>query len=238
VSPREGHRRQRTRGALALFVLLLAAILLGTHALERQRPVVDTSDLLVTGLPAASISATNPRTCLRGVEDSGIEEIRSELVPGERISSDQIYSCPQAFDGRRIVFAGEAIGELLRRDGGAWLQVNDDGYALEVGPLGRHDDRRGFNSGLSVWLPDGLHEQVEGFGGPSRRGDVLLLEGQLLRADPADGGGTTLRAERMVVLAPSVELDEPLHLLQVWVAGALSALAAAALVWSRRERAR
>lgn len=238
MSPREGRRRKRTRGALVLFVLLLAAVLLGTHALERQRPLVDTDDLAVTGLPRASISATNPRTCLRGVEASGIEDVRSELVPGERISSDQIFACPQAFDGRRIVFAGEAIGELLRRDGGAWLQVNDDAYALEVGPLGRHDDLRGFNSGLSVWLPDGMHEQVQGVGGPSRRGDVLLLEGQLLRADPADGGGTTLRADRMVVLAPSVELDEPLHVLQLLVAAGMAVLAIGTLLWSRRVRAR
>jgi hypothetical protein len=230
------HRRKRTRGALLLFALLVAVVLAGTDALMRQRPVADTSDLVVTGLPPASVSAANPRTCLRGVEASGIEDIRSELRPGERISSAQIEGCPQAFDGLRILYAGEAIGEVLPRRGGAWLQVNDDDYALEVGPLGRHDDRRGFNAGLSVWLPDGLHEEISGFGGPDRRGDVLLLEGQLLRADPADGGGTTLRAERMTVLAPSVELAEPLHVLQVVVAVVLGSVAIGALVWSARAR--
>jgi hypothetical protein len=238
VREREHHRRKRTRGALLLFVLLLALVLAGTDALMRQRPTVDTSDLVVTGLPPVSASAANPRTCLRGVEASGIEDIRSELRPGERISSTQIDACPQAFDGLRILFAGEAIGDLLPRRGGAWLQVNDDAYALEVGPLGRHDDRRGFNLGLSVWLPDGLHEQVEGLGGPDRRGDVLLLEGELLRADPADGGGTTLRADRLTVVAPSVELAEPLHVLQAVVAAVLGAVAIGALVWSARTRAR
>lgn len=235
---REHRRRKRTRGALLLFVLLIALVLAGTDTLMRQRPIADTSDLAVTGLPPLSASAANPRTCLRGVEASGIEDIRSELQPGERISSTQITACPQAFDGLRILYAGEAIGELLPRRGGGWVQVNDDAYALEVGPLGRHDDRRGFNSGLSVWLPDGLHEQVEGFGAPDRRGDVLLLEGELVRADPADGGGTTLRADRLTVLAPSVALEEPLHVLQAIVAGVLGLIAIAAVTWSVRVRGR
>ncbi len=221
-----------------LFVLFVTVVLAGSDALMRNRPVVDTSDLVVTGLPPLSTSAANPRTCLRGVEASGIEEIRSELVRGERISSDQIDACPQAFDGLRITFAGEAIGDVLRRDGGAWVQVNDDAYALEVGPLGRHAERRGFNNGLSVWLPDGLHERIEGVGGPDRRGDVLLLEGVLHRADPADGGGTTLRAERLNVLAASVELEEPLHTLQAIVAAVLGVLATGAVLWARRVRSR
>ncbi len=231
-------RRQRTRGALLLTVTLLTLVLLGTDTLMRHRPVVDTSDLVVEGLPPRSVSAANPRTCLRGVEDSGIEDIRSELRPGERPSSAQIDACPQAFDGLRIVFAGEAIGEALRRRGGAWVQVNDDDYALEVGPLGRHAERRGFNDGLSVWLPDGLHERIEGFGGPDRRGDVVLLTGTLLRADPADGGGTTLRADGLTVLAPSVELAEPLHVPQAIVAVLLALGTVGLLVWSARERAR
>lgn len=231
-------RRQRTRGALLVSVLLVTAVLTGTGLLERHRPVVDTAELVVTGLPPHSASAANPRTCLRGVEDLGIEDIRAELRPGERISSDQIFACPQAFDGLDIVFAGEAIGDVLPRRGGAWVQVNDDAYALEVGPLGRHDDRRGPNSGLSVWLPDGLHEQLSGLGGPERRGDVVLLTGTLRRADPEDGGGTTLRAEELTVLADSVALDEPLHLPQAIVAALLAAGTVGLLVWSHRVRNR
>jgi hypothetical protein len=230
-------RRGRTRGALTLSVLLVTLVLAGTDALVRFKPVVDTSDLVVEGLPPLTPSAAEPRTCLRGVEASGIREIREELSAGERVSSSQIFACPQAFDGLTITYAGEAIGDLLERDGGAWLQVNDDAYALEVGPLARHDDHRGVNTGLSVWLPDGLHEQVSGVGRPDRRGDVLLLEGTLLRTDPADGGGTTLRAERLEVLAPSVELEEPFHPVQAAVALVMGVGTVVALIWSRRAQA-
>jgi hypothetical protein len=89
-----------------------------------------------------------------------------------------------------------------------------------------------------VWLPDGLHERIEGVGRHERRGDVLLLEGAVFRADPDDGGGITLRADELEVLAPTVEIPEPFHLIQAIVAGLLGVLALAGLVWSRRAKQR
>ncbi|MEX1178072.1 MAG: hypothetical protein WEB09_06390 [Nitriliruptor sp.] len=231
-------RRRRTRGALLVSVLLLVAVLAGTEVLVQLKPEVDTAQLRVEGLPPRAASAAEPRTCLRGVDASGIEEIREELGPSERVSSDQIFACPQAFDGLTVTFAGEVIGDLLDRDGGVWVQVNDDAYALEVGPQARHGDHRGFNTGLPVWLPDGMHEQITGLGGPDVRGDVLLIEGTLLRTDPADGGSTTLRAERATIVEPAVELPEPFHAVQAIVAAVLGVVTLVALEWSRRVKKR
>jgi hypothetical protein len=137
-----------------------------------------------------------------------------------------------------VSFIGEAIGEVLPRRGGAWVQVNDDDYALQHGPIGRHLEQAGFNTGISVWLPDGLHERIEGVGRPEVRGDVLALDGVLMRADPADGGGITLRADRMEVLASATEVPELLHTLQAIIAAVLATIALLALVWSRRARQR
>jgi hypothetical protein len=67
-----------------------------------------------------------------------------------------VTSCPAAYDGHRVTYVGELVGDLLRREGGAWVLVNDDDYALRVGPLPAHPELRGTNSGLSVWLPDPL----------------------------------------------------------------------------------
>jgi hypothetical protein len=229
-------RRQRTRRLLVVVVLGIALILAATEALLRAKPVADVEHLLVEDVPPLALPET--RTCTRHADDPAAEEIAAEFVPGGRLSSAQIYACPSAFDGFRVTFVGEAIGEVLRRRGGAWVQVNDDDYALDVGPIGAHLEQRGFNSGLSVWLPDGLHERIGGVGRPELRGDVLALEGVLLRADPADGGGITLRADRLEVVAPAVEVPEVLHVLQAIVAAVLAVAALAALVWSRRARQR
>jgi hypothetical protein len=228
-------RRQRTRRLLIAVVLGVALVLAGAEALLRAKPTVEVDDLRVDAPPLALAEV---RTCTRGTDDTTVDEIIEEFTPGGRVSSTQIYACPAAFDGLRVTFVGEAIGEVLPRRGGAWLQVNDDDYALEVGPLGPHVERRGFSAGLSVWLPDGLHERIEGVGRHERRGDVLLLEGAVFRADPDDGGGITLRADRLQILAATVEVPEPFHLVQAVVAGVLGLLALGGLVWSRRAKQR
>jgi hypothetical protein len=229
-------RRQRTRRLLFVLVLGLAAILAGAETLRDAKPVGDVTDLQIVDLPPLALGET--RTCTRHTDDPTADEIAAEFVAGGRVSSSQIYACPSAFDGLRVTFVGEAIGEVLPRDGGAWVQINDDDYALQHGPMGRHLEQAGFNTGLSVWLPDGMHERIEGVGRPEVRGDVLALEGVVLRADPDDGGGITLRADGMEVLARTVEVPEVLHRTQVVVAAALAFLAMGALVWSRRSRQR
>src|SRR5690606_33486163 len=135
------------------------------------------------------------RQCRRG-DEATIEEIREQHrgVTG-RVTSAQVVACPAAYDHLTVVFAGEVVGDLLRRRGGAWAQVNDDAYALEVGPLVGHRELDGFNSGLAVWFPDGLHEFIDEVGRPGVRGEVVLIEGTIRQSDPADGGGITLRAE-------------------------------------------
>jgi hypothetical protein len=228
-------RRQRTRRLLIAVVLGLAIVLAGAEALLRAKPTVEVDGLRVEAPPLALAEV---RTCNRGTDEETVDEVLAEFTPGGRVSSAQVYACPAAFDGLRVTFVGEAIGEVLPRRGGAWLQVNDDDYALEVGPLGPHVERRGFSGGISVWLPDGLHERIEGVGRHERRGDVLLLEGAIFRADPDDGGGITLRADSLQILAPTVEIPEPFHLVQAIVAGLLAMLALAGLVWSRRAKQR
>jgi hypothetical protein len=217
-------------------VLGIGLILAGAELLLRIKPVADIDHLQVPGVQPLTLAET--RTCTRHVDDPTADEIIGEFTPGGRVSSSQVYACPSAFDGFRVTFVGEAIGEVLRRDGGAWVQVNDDDYALQVGPIGAHLEQRGFNTGLSVWLPDGLHERIGGVGRPELRGDVVALEGVLLRADPDDGGGITLRADRLEVLATAQEVPEVFHHIQALVAAVLGILAFASLVWSRRARQR
>jgi hypothetical protein len=234
---RPPRRRRPTRWLLVAAVAAVALVLVGAEALLRAAPQLDRDELRVEDVPRLAMADT--RSCTRQQEDLAIvDEIRAELLNAGRIASAQVYACPLAFDGLRVTYVGEAIGEVIPRSGGAWLQVNDDDYALEVGPISGHRELRGFNSGLSVWLPDGLHERIEGVGRPERRGDVIQVTGVLLRADPQDGGGITLRADQLEILAPAVDVPEPFHLLQAIVAGILVLLALAAGGWARAVRNR
>lgn len=230
-TPTPPRRRGRTRWLLITPLVGLTVIVLGVVALEALAPQVETPDLIVEDLPPLVLE--DGRACTRRTDDTTADEIRAQVLPGARVSSTQVFRCPAAYDGLEVSYAGEVIGEVLTRDGGAWAQVNDDIYALRVGPLVGHRERDGFNTGLSVWLPDGLHEQVEQVGRPGRRGDVILIRGTLLRTDPDDGAGLTIRAEELEVVAPSVVIEDPLHVPQLIAAIVLALLAVAAITWSR-----
>ena len=232
--PRRGH----TRRLLIPALLGLAALIVGVVALEDAAPQVDpevVAALEVEDLPPLGLD--DVPVCTRALlEEVTITELRGDFAPGDRLSAEQVAACPAAWDGKEVTFVGEAVGEVLPRRGGAWVQINDDPYALETGPLLGHRERAGFNSGLAVWLPDGLHERIDGLGRHAQRGTVVQLEGTVLRADPEDGGGTTLRAETLEVLTPAVALEEPFHTLQAIVAGALALAAVGALIAARRAR--
>lgn len=229
-------RRSRTRWLVIGPLAALAVMIAGVFALEAVHPQRDTSGMRVDGVPP--LFSDEVITCTRRQGDETADDLRAQFTDGGRVSATQVYACPQAFDQRIVVYAGEVVGELINRDGGVWAQVNDDAYALEVGPVVGHREHAGFNTGLSVWLADGLHESISDVGRPARRGDVVLVSGTLMRADPDDGGGVTLRAERLEVLAPSVAVDVPIHTLQVVVAIALATAAAGALAWSRSRNRR
>lgn len=218
-------------------IVLLVAIAAGTEALVALAPGATASDLTVRGIPPPALPE---RECRRGDDDGLVDTIRTEHPSGGRVTSTQVLSCPAGYDGSVVTYAGELVGDVLHRDGGAWVLVNDDAYALERGPLPAH--RRsggGTNSGLSVWLPAPLAARVDvpdELGRPGRRGVVVMLTGTVHRADAQDGGGVTLRATSMSRLAPAVTLSEPLHRTQAIVAVGLL-VAVAGLVVARRRAA-
>ncbi len=219
-------RRWRTLGASALIALGIGVLVVWLRA-TAPAPTTDTS-------VADVLPPMDALTC------EELESDREAVTPDEDTvvglaTSGTVLACPFAFDGLKVLYVGEVVGDILQRDGGAWLLVNDDPYALEQGPLTAGDTPRGTNSGLTVWLPDPLTELVDEPGEHGVRGDVLQVTGTVNRTDPADGGGLTIRAEEATVLAEAVELDEPVHWNQVIAAVVLGLLALLTL-WRERER--
>lgn len=230
-SPKPPRRRGHTRWLLITPVVALALIIAGVTALEAAAPRLQEFGRRVEGLPPLALE--DQPSCIRRADDTVVREIRDSFDRGGRVQSSQVFRCPAAFEDMPVTFAGEVVGELLPRAGGAWAQINDDAYALEVGPLVGHRELHGFNSGLAVWLPDGLHERVDTVGRPARRGDVVLVRGTIHRTDSEDGGGLTLRADDLAIVDAGFTIDDPLHVPQLIVAIVLGLLATAAMVWSR-----
>ncbi len=196
-----------------------------------------------TRLEPVAPAAPDPEevvTCERTLPAApeSLEDIR-EVDPVGRVNSVEVIECPDAFDRQSVTYVGEVVGDVLHREGGAWLLVNDDGYALATGPLQSHNAFDGFNTGLSVWLPDPLPELEPG--GPRQRGTVIEVRGVILRADPADGGGLTLRAldaSDVQVVREAEPVDRPLNRGQAVLALVMAAAAALVVAVERRVRVR
>jgi hypothetical protein len=215
--------------------LLIAPVLLLAGVLALVTWVPSLTARPVGGVEVGPLLPVVPleEDCQRGIDAAAdVEPIVTDQL---RVTAAVVVSCPTRFDGAVVTYVGELVGDLLRRDGGAWVLVNDDDYALAVGPLPTHRDHRGTNSGLSVWLPDEHLDQITGLGRPGQRGDLVQIEGHIERTDPDDGGGLTLRASDLQVLRPSERFDAPLDVPQAVLA--VSALVVSAILWIVRRRA-
>lgn len=222
----------RTLPVLAAVTAVVVAVALLLTWMHRSRPRagVDLTVEVPAGLRASPGQVVTCERLTPGTPPAGTVE--QAPAPG-RVTSRQLVECPDLFDGRPVTYVGEVVGDVLRREGGAYVLVNDDGYALGQGPLPAAGEPSGGNSGVAVWLDGELADLVSRPGGPGVRGEVLAIQGVVHRTDPHDGGGLTIRARQARVLAPAREVPSPVHPGHVAVAIGLAALAVGATVAER-----
>ena len=140
-------------------------------------------------------------------------------------SSTRLVETPKEFDGVEIDFAGEAIGEAMRRGDMAWLHINDDPYYLrnveEGAQLG------GYNTGMAVWIPARLADRVTNFGDYATQGDVVEVTGVFNAACGEHGGDMDIHATDLEILSVGHPVVDKVYPWKVaWAVGlALLALA-------------
>ena len=193
-------------GAVILFALI-AGLIVVVEALRHPLPEGIDEDV---GLAEDDSDPRLPSVCEETLPREGQERTTDQAgqAPGAEIgpaddvvgnrpatvTSSQLYDCPQLWDGVSVRYTGEVIGAVLRRDGGAWVQLNDDVYANLRGPLPAHRDYRGGNAGIGVHIPPEMADQIEWVGGPDTRGDRLVVIGTFHRVDPATAEVAVIRA--------------------------------------------
>ena len=225
----------RAYAQIALFLAAVITVIAVVKVVRETAPEV-TLEPVAEAAPDPADVVTCERTLPNAPET--LEQI-AEVDPVGRVTSSDVIECPDAFDRQVVTYVGEVVGDVLQRDEGAWLLVNDDAYALEVGPLQGHSQFEGGNSGLSVWLPRPLPDLTPG--GADRRGTVIAVDGVIQRTDPRDGGGltlTALSADSTSIIAEAQAVDRPVHRGQAVMAGIFALVAAAIVLTERRAAAR
>lgn len=215
--------------------LVIAGIVAGTEALRYPHP----TSAAVTAPEARPEPAADPREPLECEDPLPREgQERDEDVTGDqmaRVSSSELYDCPETYDGRRVRYRGEVIGAVLWRNEGAWVHLNDDIYATDSGPLPAHRDFRGGNGGLGVFVPRELAAQITHVGGPTERGDVIDVIGTFHRVDRATGEVAIMRASDGT-RRPGEPLERPLLPARRTVAIVMACLMLAVVGLERRFR--
>lgn len=237
MTRRLSRRPLRRRVAAAWLLGALALIGATNIFLDRLRDEVAPA---VPPPAAATFDALREGVeCEEGPVREGEERIESMSEPSlpAVVTSGELLDCPQTWDGREVRLIGEVVGDMLRRGDVAWLQVNDDAYAVDLGPLPTHRDYRGIGGGLGVLAPFAEARTLSWIGGPRTRGDVVEVSGTFHRVDPATREVAVIRATRLEVRSAGgpVELP-PVPLRRTAALSALTVAAAVLLAGRARRR--
>jgi hypothetical protein len=224
-------------GASLLVVVLLVLAIEATDLL-RHPPT--------GGEPALSEVDADPRmevACPGRTEpgQEGRDEGAGDLGgPVEAVTSNELFDCPDAWDGRTVRYLGEAVGAVLDRGSTAWVHLNDDVYAGEVGPLPAHRDYQGGNGGIGVRIPGPAAEEIRWVGSGRAHGDLIEVVGVFHRVHPQSREPAVIIASTARVLEPGRPFTDPVlpdRALAAVVLGAIAlVLVAAERIVSRRRR--
>lgn len=236
-----GRTQPVSRGRVAVFGLAAIAVVVGLVAgleqLRHPHPVGGPVENTLTepgGDPRIPVRCPEPPP--REDEPAEDTEESPPEPPAGPVTSSELYDCPTNFDGRVVRYRGEAVGAILRRADGAWLQLNDDVYAGDAGPLPAHRDFRGGNAGVGVFVPHDVADQIVWVGGPRARGDILEVVGRFYRVDASSEVAVIHVTTGEVVENGFGRTEEPLVGRQV--AALSAALVAMALLTVQIRRAR
>lgn len=140
------------------------------------------------------------------------------------VTSTDLLEDPARYDGKIVRYAGEIIGDRMRRQDGTWLNVSDGTNAI------------------GVFVPSAF--SVEGLrtGDYQHVGDRVEVTGTFRRACPAHGGDFDLHAVSLAVVTPGAFVPHPLQVglaiavLMLWVPAGLllRALLRKTTRWGRR----
>ena len=137
-----------------------------------------------------------------------------------KVGAKALIADPRAYDGREILFEGEAIGDAMRRGDHAWVNVLDADAAL------------------GVYAPVAATNEIGVFGSSRAKGDLVLVRGVFHRACPDHGGDMDIHATSITVVQPGHATPHPVNNFKLALMPLSIALAAGLyIIWRKREAA-
>lgn len=117
-------------------------------------------------------------------------EIHAETTT---VSSDDLIENSKELDGQTVVYTGEAVGTILKRDGYAWVNINDGSNAIGIV--------------ISNEMADSIHHMGE-YG---KIGDQIEVVGTFHRACAEHGGDMDIHADTIRIVKDGYAAPEKLN---------------------------
>jgi len=114
-------------------------------------------------------------------------------VWAQAVSSSDLIDRARQYDGKVVVYEGEAIGEVMLRGQYAWVNLND-----------------GVNA-IGIWLAKDLTRDITQTGNYRSRGDWVTVTGIFNRSCPAHGGDLDIHAQEVLKIVPGKIIKERLN---------------------------
>ncbi len=108
------------------------------------------------------------------------------------VSGNELVENANLLDGQIVSFEGEVIGDIMKRGGHAWLNVNDGTRAI------------------GIWAKEGQLKNIGRAGGYFNKGCEIRVIGEFHRACPQHGGDLDIHAEELTVLNNGQPVKHPI----------------------------
>jgi hypothetical protein len=100
----------------------------------------------------------------------------------QAVSSTELIEHAKELDGKEVVYEGEAIGEVMARKGGVWVNLHDGENAI------------------GIWIDNNLLNPISYTGNYKARGDWLQIRGIFNRACKVHGADLDIHALNVIKL--------------------------------------
>jgi hypothetical protein len=112
----------------------------------------------------------------------------SQVCFADGVSSEELIKNPAKFDGKNVIYEGEAVGEVMPRQDHAWINVSDSLNAI------------------GVWLKKSDAEKISYAGSFRAVGDTVRVEGVFHKVCLEHGGDLDIHARTITVKSPGYKV--------------------------------
>jgi hypothetical protein len=115
-----------------------------------------------------------------------------ESICYAQISSTELINNAKEYDGKSVVYVGEAVGDVMVRGDFAWVNINDGENAI------------------GVWISKELAVEIKFTGSYHSKGDRLEITGVFQRNCIQHGGDMDIHAQGVRKISPGWAVGEEL----------------------------